>query len=1249
MPHDLFSKKPLGPDEDPQTTTPQPVKLRGPVFVVGQSADTSPVPASHGASPVVDQEKKTPPSWYRWLPALGVRLAGGALSAPMAAAGPLTSGLGSAGAFATGAGSELLAQMIEEGDPNPLHQLDKESLGRAALEGTISTVPASALLRRGKALWSAVRSGALGGVGEAAREKLRGEDLSPGSIAMATGLGAGTGALFSRFQHLEAPPVPPKPTDSLGALLDQITPKNAQGIRTPPADFNKFEADFNPDLQKYIRTKAQTIEQVMDDAKHIEGEGLPDVARAYRRAAVQTGQWDPKTFRKEATRLSAIGREDEAQQMRRAAAEVSLPGPGEELIYKDYQAANEAAKAQAQAEAKLAKLKGGKKQESVVVSSSGLDPDTGERITAATRYAPAKPKSGVGVKVPPVLQEPPEGVVPKPGVYQVVLKATGQVAKEFDNPKQWQAFMAQAGRPRELQTVFPTEVVERAQARAAEQAAQLKAAMAQLDGATSAAPAAVPVPTSPVPVPAVPVPDQPVSAVQGVAPIVAQPMANPVPNGGPVKLSQPMSTDDITQRLAEALGVPLPPPTNLETLAANPLPNGGPTVKATGKAPRPAAPIQEPAAIPPAPPAKGLAPTQESQIQSLQQQLPGEMIRADVAKTADPAQLAQWDDWVKRGYVGGDTRQFWADKLSQLSGEPQEAILSRTPAPPKAAAPIAEPPPVAAGKPVAGKAAGLGALTGEERGNIVAKVLRDQLPPEVADVMEPLAKQYQVARAAGDDQAQVFGAQLQVAARNAIKAGQMTKEQNSAVGKAIQQALQEAAGAKASNGPGVTLGMGFGGMQDILSRNPQLAMRLGLGALGAVVGAELDPADDPMVSAAFGAGIGFGAPSVLTLLKKVGVNAGGDPNIVQQLNTPQGRLSGGRLVWALLPNIQRFNYLMSVPGLAANAVAGPFGSGFWGAMTKAMAGDARGIAALKLFMGPQWFYEYRNGWGQARDLIARAEQGSPLLRAEVHGPVMSQLSPKVAQTLEFPGVAMSAGDQATRTLLKKAGFTELEARDITLTGEPVIPLFKKLVDLTRGKPSPTLDLLFPFKRTPLNIAEQGLLRVPVVGFYANAVRTRAGAMATPLREQIVQQALGGLIGTVAYYAGLTLPPEEARIIRRFVTNGAGQYSGLAAMGFAIGEAQQKTPGMSVPEAATSMHTALAAADYIPLPTADPIKQLFRAAGEVVRGKEDVHVPRGAMPAVFWESQPTKLQTGSKASWEKLSTGSDESLPDYLKR
>ncbi|RPJ36155.1 MAG: hypothetical protein EHM35_08645 [Planctomycetaceae bacterium] len=156
------------------------------------------------------------------------------------------------------------------------------------------------------------------------------------------------------------------------------------------------------------------------------------------------------------------------------------------------------------------------------------------------------------------------------------------------------------------------------------------------------------------------------------------------------------------------------------------------------------------------------------------------------------------------------------------------------------------------------------------------------------------------------------------------------------------------------------------------------------------------------------------------------------------------------------------------------------------------------------------------------------------------------------------------------------------------------------------------DLTFPFKRTPVNIVEQGLLRTPGVGFGMQALGVNRGTRAADaLGVQLAQQGIGlGTLGATEQL-GENLTPEQARVLRRFVTNTAGPYSLLAGMGLAAGQARRR----GQPVLGTTIRNT---AQQMPLPSIEPIEENLGAVAKFFdRGPETLtrsDIPRGAYPA-----------------------------------
>lgn len=388
--------------------------------------------------------------------------------------------------------------------------------------------------------------------------------------------------------------------------------------------------------------------------------------------------------------------------------------------------------------------------------------------------------------------------------------------------------------------------------------------------------------------------------------------------------------------------------------------------------------------------------------------------------------------------------------------------------------------------------------------------------------------------------------------------------------------------------------------------DPMLLARLGLGAAGAATGAITDPLDDRAASTIAGGVAGFVAPSAIQALSKLGAPkealhlAANMPNTAEGIKEAVGRI--GRT----LPQLQRFNYLLSAQGLAANAVVGPYGSAFFGALEAGLKGDPRGWAALRELNPGTFIKDFKGAWVEAQQLISKSGERI-LSRAE--GPAMSS-SRSIGETvLSTPGTLMTAGDVVARNALERAGFTAEEARRITLTSEPELQFPKDLANL--GKRSPLMQMLFPFRRTPANILEQGSMRLPGIG----SLVQRSRAVPDSLKNQMVQQGLGLGVGTASAALGANVDPETAKVVRRFVTNAGGQYSLPAALGFSAGQAMRNNKPV-VPAMASSF------AFGLPLPTAEPITEWGKFIGNLPESLTQGPYPGGAIPATLKQNAGT---------------------------
>ncbi len=407
-----------------------------------------------------------------------------------------------------------------------------------------------------------------------------------------------------------------------------------------------------------------------------------------------------------------------------------------------------------------------------------------------------------------------------------------------------------------------------------------------------------------------------------------------------------------------------------------------------------------------------------------------------------------------------------------------------------------------------------------------------------------------------------------------------------------------------------------------------LAAHLGMGIAGAAIGGATDPMDDPLLSAMAGGAVGLSIPTMAKGLMSLGAPG----NVVQDAmndiasRTPDAVKRAVTKIGRVLPQMQRANYLADLTGLPANAWFGPYGSGVFGALERAMDGDPRGWAVLKELANPwNFFKEYPSAFAEARDLVGRAEGFS---EAEAVG--------NLEKKLTWPGTALTGGDVAIRRILTRNGYSDDEARIWTMTGEPFTKSGESLAHLRGFVP----DVTFPFKRTPINIAEQGFLRTPGLGFLMQGIGNARGTRAADsLAMQAKMQGMGLGVGLGTEQLSEHMTPEQARFARRFVTNSAGPYSLLAGAGMVAGQARRR--GQPVAGAMVR-----GTAQQMPLPTIEPLQDNAAAVAKLVDGQplRESDIPRGAYPSGL------KL-SNVKRQYDALSSffGTETPLPPRRRR
>lgn len=368
--------------------------------------------------------------------------------------------------------------------------------------------------------------------------------------------------------------------------------------------------------------------------------------------------------------------------------------------------------------------------------------------------------------------------------------------------------------------------------------------------------------------------------------------------------------------------------------------------------------------------------------------------------------------------------------------------------------------------------------------------------------------------------------------------------------------------------------------------SPEVMMRLGLGAGGAVVGATQDK-EHPFQGALIGGTMGALAPSAISHL--------------QNLHVPEGTTLQKELL-ARVNNWQRASLLSNPYSLAYNAVAGPWGSNLFGGLEHMIKGKvmgnpeqvAQGAGVVGDAFSPgKWAKGYNSSLAEAGRRINEADIG----RAGYQAPKSSNI---IDSFLRWPAKLMTAGDINTRNILKSHGIPEALAERMTLTAEPRRALGKVIVNwgksTTEGGFGSTLaNMMLPFKRTAANILESGAERTPGLGEFVNMIGDPA--LAKPLKERMVEQGMGLAVFATAYEAGFHTPSGQAKDWKLYnlASNLGGQYAALSGMGFAMGQAKRQGKKLST---AFSQE----AAGDLPVPTTEPVIELIRPLVKILDGE-----------------------------------------------
>ena len=414
---------------------------------------------------------------------------------------------------------------------------------------------------------------------------------------------------------------------------------------------------------------------------------------------------------------------------------------------------------------------------------------------------------------------------------------------------------------------------------------------------------------------------------------------------------------------------------------------------------------------------------------------------------------------------------------------------------------------------------------------------------------------------------------------------------------------------------------------------PHIAARMGLSAVGALAGAAMTP-DDPMTGAILGGTLGWAGPSVyravashVRSLPEGPVKAKSDKAVGAWIHD---RLKG---LAEIVPNYYRASYLSKIPNLMMNSFVGPYGAAFMGALEHSLGGDERGTKALKELItygiGPAKFVKnvFTEGIPESRRIVTAAEE---------RGDVIGKPKGLTKEIVTAPATLMTAGDVTARNILMRAGFTELEARRITGTSEPLsgistsLGAFRKAKGRT-GKASWVAQMALPFYRTNANFIEQQLLRTPIGG----ALRKSWNLAPVSTRMKVAQLGLTTATMGGAFALGTQINPTTAPLVYKALTNFGGVYGPGIGAALLAGVAYQKK---DLGDAALSGMLQFMRRDA-PMPTMDAftgwarfiLYDAPRSAYRMSQGKapDITSLPYGTIPAPLSSKEAVSIPTAER--------------------
>jgi hypothetical protein len=451
----------------------------------------------------------------------------------------------------------------------------------------------------------------------------------------------------------------------------------------------------------------------------------------------------------------------------------------------------------------------------------------------------------------------------------------------------------------------------------------------------------------------------------------------------------------------------------------------------------------------------------------------------------------------------------------------------------------------------------------------------------------------------------------------------LTQLEEPAKGKVLSDLVKKTKG----KGKGTTLSaFGAGQGSDVLriaKENPMTAFRIAGGVGGAVTGAAVDD-ENPARGAVLGGAAGAAAPGALrATINALRSNPGAAKN---EMEAVAGQVDSKlRTLGQMIPEWQRFSLLADTFNLPVNMYVGPWGSAAMGSLENAILNkfdsNSPGVKALKKLANIPGFIKSaeRARTGEAKDAIKLASERLEGKMGKVGPPAFRKLT-------AIPGEAMVGGDISARNILMEAGFSEEEARRITLTSDPSTAFGKSVANFKKtksegGKGSPIRDLMLPFYRTSVNQWEQSLERTPGLGFLAQ----RAKDVPDEMKVQLAKQGIGGTIGAGAFWLGANAPlsddPRDPRqkMFRKFINDLGGQYGTIVTMAFMAGQAYRNKGAGAIPGA---IKTRISQGD-LPLPTPQPILDILGSASQAT-GNAPFRLPSGILPGVI---DPTNPKSG----------------------